>query len=143
MAVQVPNTSPDSIAWKLGQLLIAFGTGVLGAVVAFKIWLNGIDSRLKEHDGKFEDQAKTEADRKQTAYADSLREEREFAKQMQAIRLDIERRHEDNRAEWRRNKQQQVIMLEALANIASAVGVDKRFSDTLLRLIAAAASEDT
>jgi hypothetical protein len=120
--------------------------GFLSALTTFRTKQILAERDMVAHKAAVDAALKAQADalagHRNTITAEALRAERAFRDSLEALRRENDVRHEENRTQLRLIKRQQFLTLKALADMARASGVDKRFDDAIWKALDDAREED-
>lgn len=132
-----PTPTGDSALLRILEWIASAAGGALVTFVGFRTKLAMMDGRMDRQDEKIDDQNKAIEDHRSSIAVEAMRGERALRDAFDRLAMDTNARHEDNQAQLRLVRSQQLLTLKMIADIARQTGADKRFDDEVWRLLAA------
>jgi hypothetical protein len=131
-----PTPTGDSALLRILEWIASAAGGALVTFVGFRTKLAMMDGRMDRQDEKIEEQVKSISDHRNNIAMEAMRAERSFRETIERLSSETNERHEDNQAQLRLMRSQQLLTLKMIADIARQTGADKRFDDEVWRLLA-------
>jgi hypothetical protein len=139
MQSPLPSPAGDSVWIRVLEWVLSMGGGVLAALVTFRLRLGTMDNKLREHEKDIErvrsDYVAAITTHKNDVSGEAIRSERAFRDALDRLREESDKRHNDNLAEFRKSRRQNIVMLGLLADIARKVQVEKRYDDAIAQFL--------
>lgn len=136
MQLTQPTPTGDSALIRILEWIASAAGGALVTFVGFRTKLAMMDGRMDRQDEKINEQIKAIEDHRNDVAIEAMRGERALREAFDRLATETNDRHEDNQAQLRLVRSQQLLTLKMIADIARQTGADKRFDDEVWRLLA-------